>query len=199
MSPRHDWRFAAETRIAPAGDGVPKIEGYAAVFDSDSVDLGGFVERIAPGAFKRSISSSDAMIHAFWNHDSAIPLGSTRSGKLALAEDGKGLHFKLDTARLTPPQLDAIADGDMRMSFGFSVPKGGDTWEERGGSVLRTLNDVTLLEVSPVSMPAYPATSVALRSLDGWQKDADTFDPKLKQAILQMNLRFFLTSRRIAK
>lgn len=142
------------------------IEGYAAVFNSDSVDLGGFIERIAPGAFKRSIESAP-IIHAFWNHDSGIPLGSTRSGKLALSEDANGLHFKLDAKRLTEAQLDAIADGDMRMSFGFSVPSGGDKWEDRaGGGYTRTLTDVNLSEVSVVSTPAYPDTSAALRSLD---------------------------------
>lgn len=156
-----------ELRAAPEGD--RSIEGYAAVFNADSVDLGGFVERIAPGAFQRSIDSAD-LIHAFWNHDSGIPLGSTRSGKLALSEDSNGLHFKLNAARLTDAQYGAIQDGDMRMSFGFSVPKGGDVWEERSGVVLRTLQDVNLFEVSPVSMPAYPDTSVAVRSLEHWRQ-----------------------------
>ena len=146
------------------------IEGYAAVFNSESVDLGGFIERINPGAFKRSIETSP-IIHAFWNHDSGIPLGSTRSGKLTLSEDGNGLHFRLDPKRLTPAQIDAIADGDMRMSFGFSVPRGGDIWEERDGSYLRTLKDVDLAEVSIVATPAYPDTSAALRSLDEARKE----------------------------
>lgn len=183
---KHDWRFAAETRVAPNDAGEHVIEGHAAVFNSDSVDLGGFVERIAPGAFKRSIEG-DGLIHAFWNHDSGMPLGSTRSGKLALSEDSTGLHFRLNASRLTPAQLDAIRDGDMRMSFGFSVPKGGDVWEERSGALLRTLNDVNLFEVSPVSMPAYPATNVAMRSLEGWRNEQRNAAPIIA-ARLRMDL-----------
>jgi HK97 family phage prohead protease len=148
-----------EVRVAPESG---SIEGYAAVFGADSVDMG-FIERIAPGAFKRSIESGE-IIHALWNHNSDFVLGSTRSGKLALSEDSKGLHFRLDASRLTAAQVDAVKDGDMRMSFGFSTRK--DQWEVRDGKDLRTLLDVNLFEVSPVAMPAYPDTSVAMRSLE---------------------------------
>lgn len=163
---RRDFAIA-EVRVQT--DDTPTIEGYAAVFNSDSRDMG-FIERIAPGAFKRSIESGNT-IHAYWNHNSDFVLGSTRSGKLALSEDSQGLHFRLDPSRLTPAQIAAVRDGDMRMSFGFSVPKGGDAWDDRGGKVLRTLTDVNLFEVSPVASPAYPDTSVALRSLDVWKAE----------------------------
>lgn len=148
------------------------LEGYASVFNSDSEDLGGFREQIAPGAFTRSlksVSDGDLVVHALWSHDWSQPLGSTRSGKLTLEEDDTGLRFKLDVTRMTPAQLDAAMDGDVRMSFGFRVLE--QTWEETADQVNRTISDLDLFEVSPVIMPAYPDTSAAIRSLDAWKAE----------------------------
>ena len=147
--------------------------GYAAVFNSDSVDLGGFTEVIEPGAFTRSLNAATAgtvNIYALWAHDDSQPLGSTRKGKLKLTEDERGLTFELDTKRFTPAQLDALEDGELRMSFGFMVRD--QEWRELdNGTVLRTLKDVDLTEVSFVINPAYPDTTAAKRSLDKWQED----------------------------
>lgn len=163
-----DVRVAADAR---------SVEGYAAVFNSNSENLGGFIERINPGAFSRSLSSS-SNIHAYWNHDSNFVIGSTRSGKLALAEDSKGLTFKLNPVRLTDGQLDAIRDGDMKMSFGFRVAPEGDAWDLKPEVALRTLLDVDLFEVSPVSRPAYLDTSAAVRALEDAKRSMAT-DTKL--------------------
>lgn len=167
--------FPVELRVVPDDDGTT-LRGHAAVFGSDSLDLGGFIEHVAPGAFAGSLrraeeNPSEALIHAFWNHDSGIPLGSTRSGKLALREDERGLAFELNAKRLTPAQLDAVQDGDMRMSFGFRTIQ--DKWEQRDGKPLRTLLDVELFEVSLVSQPAYPDTTVAVRSMEEWRSEAE--------------------------
>ncbi len=157
-----------------APDDQPKrATGYAAVFASDSHDLGGFVERIAHGAFVRSLAEAAAgtiNIHALWSHDNSQPLGSTRSGKLTLSEDGYGLRFDLDIARFTPAQLDALRDGDCQMSFGFIVRE--QSWlEADDGTVIRTLIDVDLREISLVINPAYPATDAALRSMSEWRSE----------------------------
>ena len=75
-----------ETRANEA-TGEKTLAGYAAVFDSPSEDLGGFVETISPGAFKRSleaIKAGDLSVQALWSHDWSKPLGSTRGGKLKL-------------------------------------------------------------------------------------------------------------------
>ena len=160
--------FAVEVRADDEG----KLRGHAAVFDSDSLDLGGFIERIAPGAFKRSLDEAKGgrgMIHAFWSHDPAAPLGSVKSGKLSLSEDARGLAFELSPKRLTPAQLDAVTDGDMRMSFGFRTRE--DKWEKRDGKNVRTLLDVDLFEISLVASPAYPDTTVALRSLEQFEAE----------------------------
>lgn len=158
-------------------EAAPMVRGHAAVFNTDSLDLGGFIEQVAPGAFTRSIRAAkdnpvQDMIHVFWNHDSGQVLASTRSGKLTLAEDETGLRFAFPADRLSPAQLSAIEDGDMRMSFGFMTRK--DEWT-RGGPGKpdrRKLLDVDLGEISPVSKPAYPDTAVAVRSHDAFLKAA---------------------------
>jgi HK97 family phage prohead protease len=160
-----------EVRAADS-DGSGKAAGYAAVFNSESFDLGGFIEVIAPGAFARSLTraaSGDINIFALWSHDNSIPLGSTGAGKLRLSEDERGLAFELDTKRFTPAQLDALADNELRMSFGFMVRE--QEWRElEDGTYVRTLKDVELTEVSFVINPAYPDTNAAKRSLDDWRE-----------------------------
>lgn len=141
----------------------PKITGYAAVFDELSENLGGFYERIQRGAFASTLESAD--VRALWNHDSNYPLGRSRAGTLALSEDETGLAFEID-----PPETSYAKDllvsmrrGDVnQMSIGFITVR--DKWEQIGGQVIRTLLEVELFDVSPVTYPAYPTTSATVRS-----------------------------------
>lgn len=162
-----------EVRAKSDDDKTGKATGYAAVFNSDSHDLGGFIERIDPGAFARSLAhaTSGALnIFALWSHDLSQPLGSTGGKRLSLSEDERGLAFELDTSRMNVAQLGALEDNDLRMSFGFSVRD--QEWRELDdGTVIRTLKDVDLMEVSFVINPAYPDTEAALRSLDTWKQE----------------------------
>lgn len=164
-----------EVEFRAPDDKPQRATGYAAVFASDSHDLGGFVERIAPGAFARSLVEAGAEtinVHALWSHDDSLPLGSTRSGKLTLVEDSHGLRFDLDIARFTPAQLDALRDGDCQMSFGFVVRE--QSWlENDDGTVIRTLIDLDLREISFVINPAYPSTDAALRSMSDWRSEEE--------------------------
>jgi uncharacterized protein len=149
-----------EVRAADAGDGM-QFSGYAAVFDSDSEPLP-FVERIAPGAFKRSLKSGRE-VRMFNNHNTDQVLATTRNGSLVLTEDQRGLRVdaKLPDTTLGRDLATLIADGTVHsMSFGFSVPQGGDSWSQDGTS--RVLREVMLHEVSVVQgFPAYPETSGA--------------------------------------
>ena len=147
------------------GDGNTFV-GYAARFNSPSQPLP-FVERIAPGAFARTLRARRD-VRLFINHDSGQVLASKRSGTLRLAEDELGLRVEADL-----PDTQAARDLKelMRrgvvdsMSFGFTVPRGGDRWSEDGSE--RELREVVLHEVSVVTgFPAYEATSAAVRSLD---------------------------------
>ena len=168
------------TDVREAGDGGKYIEGYAIVFESNSVDMG-FIERVAPTALDRSLrdaAAGQANIYAFWSHNTAIPLGSTKSGKLHLEKDARGLKFRLDTSRLSREQVAAVRDGDMQMSFGFCTRS--DVWEKGAdGKDHRTLLDIDLTEVSPVAMPAYPDTSAAIRSLEQHVASAVTTEPEI--------------------
>lgn len=152
-----------EMREALAGSGM-QFSGYAAVFDSPSEPLP-FTEVIAPGAFKRSLASRND-VKLLWNHETGTVLGSTRAGTLQLVEDSTGLKA-IATLPDTQAGRDAatlIKRGDVvNMSFGFTVPKGGDTWSADGQT--RTLNSVRLFEVSVVGMPAYSSTTASVRSL----------------------------------
>lgn len=148
------------------GRGV-KLGGYAAVFDSESVDLGGFTERIARGAFAGSLSKD---VVALVNHNPDKPLARTSAGTLKLVEDERGLGFEAGPLPDTSHARDVAADieaGNIRgMSFAFRTLK--DQWAKVGPQRwLRTLLDVELLDVSPVTWPAYPSTEVALRAQDG--------------------------------
>jgi HK97 family phage prohead protease len=154
-----------ELRDLGEGDGMA-FTGYAAVFNSESEPLP-FIERIAPGAFANSLSSRNE-IKMFVNHDTTRVLASKRAGTLRLSEDAHGLRVEADL----PPTTDGkdlailMRRGDVdSMSFGFSVPSGGDTWSPDGAT--RELREVRLHEVSIVTaFPAYTATSAGVRSLD---------------------------------
>ena len=153
-----------DIEVREAGDGMT-FSGYAAVFNSPSEPLP-FTETIAPGAFRRSLSSRNNVLMLL-NHDPAVPLASTRSKTLSLAEDGTGLRAqaKLPDTSAGRDLSVLLRDGIVNsMSFGFSVPKGGDSWSDDG--MTRTLRSVRLHEVSVVAFPAYAATSASVRSLD---------------------------------
>jgi HK97 family phage prohead protease len=165
METRHvtvnEWEF----REAASGDGM-SFTGYAAVFNSPSEPLP-FTETIAPGAFGRSLKSRNN-VRMLVNHNPEKPLASTRSKTLRLSEDSTGLLVDADLpgdvtyARDLSALLKAgVVDA---MSFGFTVPRGGDSWNEDGSQ--RTLNSVRLHEVSVVTFPAYPATSASVRAID---------------------------------
>jgi len=158
---REERSYKVEMRVE--GGDEPKIRGHAAVFNKLSVDLMGFKEKVAPGAFIQSIENSD--IRALWNHNPDYVLGRNKSGTLSLEEDKKGLAIEI-----SPPDtqwardlMETIKRGDVdQMSFAFQVKK--DSWDETGKESVRTLEEVELFDVSPVTYPAYPQTDVKVRS-----------------------------------
>lgn len=160
-----------ELRTVKEGE-TRKIVGYAAVFNSNSEDLGGWVERIAPGAFAKVLREKQD-VRCLFNHDSNKVLGRTSSGTLKLEEDTKGLRFEC-----TPPDTNEARDvitlidrGDVNQcSFSFRTAyPGGVEWiyPDYPEPAIRTVKEVeTLYDVGPVSFPAYNETEVGLRSID---------------------------------
>jgi HK97 family phage prohead protease len=173
-----------ELRQAENGDGMT-FTGYAAVFNAPSQPLP-FIERIAPGAFKRSLKARND-IKLLWNHDTGAVLGSTRAGTLKLEEDSYGLRV---TATLPDTTLGndvrtLVQRGDVSaMSFGFSVPANGDSWNTDGTE--RTLRSVRIHEVSIVAFPAYEQTAgtAMVRSLDKVATRAEVDVDTLADAML---------------
>jgi|SRR6185369_713162 len=160
-------RFFTATELRTSRTGLsPRIVGHAAVFNQLSEDLGGFREKIAPGAFTETIKTAD--IRALWNHDPNYPLARTKSGTLKLEEDSTGLAIDASLAdtTFTRDLLTWIDRGDVdQMSFGFRVMPDGQKWHLEDGGMVRTLTNVELFDVSPVTFPAYPQTDVSVRSL----------------------------------
>lgn len=160
-------------------DGVRKFVGYAAVFNSLSHDLGGFREKINPGAFKRAIQAQQD-VKALFNHDDNVILGRSSAGTLSLAEDAYGLRYEVPYDETDPDHqrvMSKVKRGDIRgSSFAFRVNgKSGERWERRNENGVdvreRTLLDLDLFDVSPVTTPAYPATDVAVRSMKQWEQE----------------------------
>ena len=159
--------FTNEFEVREDGEGMT-LTGYAARFNEPSEPLP-FIERIKPGAFKRSINSRND-IKLLWNHNTDMVLGSTRAGTLTLKEDEIGLRVVAslpDTSYGRDAKV-SIQRGDVTgFSFGFTVPAGGDSWNADGSE--RTLKSVRLMEVSTgVAFPAYPSTNgtAQVRGLD---------------------------------
>lgn len=151
-----------------------RLRGYAARFDEPSRVLvdpdickGPFIEVIRPGAFARTLRENPD-IRALYNHDRGAPLGRTRAGTLALAEDELGLAFDLtlpDT-QVARDLRESLRRGDIDgcSFYGYVVES---TLEDRPGlPALHTILDVELVEITPATtFPAYPTATVALRSV----------------------------------
>ena len=138
------------------------LSGYVATFGTEA-RIGGFTERIAPGAFKASLASGRDIL-ALLDHKPDSLLGRTSSGTLKLSEDAKGLRFDLQLPD-TQHGRDLIALAERRdlggMSFGFVAT------DEAWAGDTRELRAVDLHEISVVqSWPAYSQTEISLRHRD---------------------------------
>ena len=174
--------------VREESDGM-HLEGYAALFNSRSENLGGFTETIAPGAFRASLKSRND-IKLLWNHDTGAVLGSTRAGTLQLTEDDKGLRVSatLPNTSYGRDAAELVRRKDVTgFSFGFSMPaRGGDSWNDDGTE--RVLKSVRLFEVSLVTFPAYKQTegTATVRGLDKVAKRADVDADALADALLKV-------------
>lgn len=162
--PGFERRMSGECRVDLSDD--RKIRGTAIVFNSESVDLGGFTEVILPEAVDRSLTAD---VRALVDHDSSKIMGRTLAGTLALRKTRAGLAVEIDPPETTYARdiLASVGRGDVTgMSFGFRVLT--DEWRMVDGLPLREILDMHVYEVSIVTFPAYPETdvTVAQRSID---------------------------------
>ena len=144
-----------------ADDGTMRLRGYAAVFNDDSVPLP-FIERIAPGAFRKTLTETPD-VRLLINHE-GLPLARTKNGTLTLTEDDRGLYMDATIADTSEGRdlYTLVERGDVdQMSFAFRVIR--QKWNEDRS--MRTLTEVSLADgdVSVVTYPAYPTTTVEAR------------------------------------
>jgi HK97 family phage prohead protease len=159
-----------ERRAATVAHDGTAIVGRAIVFDTLSEDLGGFREIIESSAVDRTFAEQ-IDVRALVDHDPAKIIGRVKAGTLILEKRSDGLHV-----RITPPDttagrdiLESVRRGDIDgMSFTFGVIRpGGERFEQRQAGLVRIISDMRIVEVSPVTFPAYAATdaSVAQRAV----------------------------------
>jgi len=154
-----------EVRADEEREGPPRLTGHDAVFNQET-RIWDFLEVVAPGAFEDSLKKDD--VRALWNHNPSDLLGRSSAKTLELEEDDVGLRFDLDTpdTALGRDLATLVGRGDVsEMSFGFRVlEESWDRREDEAGEVhVRTLEKVELVDVSPVTWPAYSGTDVSAR------------------------------------
>jgi uncharacterized protein len=156
----------AEMRVADAEGDSPKrtLVGYAAVFDqpTDAMSWFGFREVVRKGAFANAVLTND--VRALLNHDPNLILGRNKAGTLRLSEDDRGLRIEVDLPETSyaVDLLETVKRGDLdQMSFGFRAVKERWTTNDGDNLDLRELLEVELFDVSPVTFPAYPQTTIA--------------------------------------
>jgi hypothetical protein len=165
-----------EFRAEDDADGrLGTLQGYAAVFNEETEIHGwegDFRERIAPGAFRKSLEERGDKIKVLFNHGFDPSIGDKPLGKPSVQkEDARGLYVEVpleDTSYnrdLVPLLKSGALDG---MSFRFSVLR--EEEEDDGGALmLRTLKEIRLYEYGPVTFPAYEATTAGVRARDAYQ------------------------------
>jgi uncharacterized protein len=167
----------AELVVEERAGGKTVITGYASVYDRLSLDLGGFREKILPGAFDKVLARQRGKqdVVALFNHDTNILLGRTSSGTLELSSDDKGLKYSVTPPASRADLIELILRKDLRgSSFSFTVSQvNGDAWSSDDKGSIRSVREVSgLFDVGPVVNPAYPDSSVqaALRSYEAWME-----------------------------
>ena len=170
-----------------AEDDEKVIEGYFAVFNSQTELFPGAFEEIAPGAFDNTLSND---IRALINHDTGFVLGRNKSGTLELKIDSRGLWGRI---KINPFDSDAVnlyervKRGDVdQCSFGFNILSEETDFRD-DGSVKWILKEIDLHEVSVVTFPAYEATGVSARKKDLEEQKKRLLDTKKEQLRRKLN------------
>lgn len=166
---------AAELRFERADDDsgvLGTLEGYAAVFNVDTVIdswEGKFVERIAPGAFRKTLAERGDRVKVLFNHGFDPSIGDKPLGKPeSMREDKTGLKVRvpLDDTSYNRDLVASLRSGALDgQSFRFSVKR--EEWtepDEDKGLPVRTLRELVLYEFGPVTFPAYEATTAGVRA-----------------------------------
>jgi HK97 family phage prohead protease len=163
-------------------DGEPPVlTGISPPWNSMSVDLGGFREQFAPTAFdglvdrKPNDPRGKLDVPFYREHDPALITGRTTNGRLELRKEARGLGYTHSPVQ-TQAGRDLILLVEDRTitaaSFAFTTDPDGESWiEDERGNVTRTVHRASgLYDISAVSRPAYPQSSIGTRSLPLWKQ-----------------------------
>lgn len=181
--------FSEPVGFEKRDDGVNDnvIEGYAAVFNKDSEDFGGWRERIRSGAFS-DVLQDDAF--ALFNHDMNLVLGRNKVN-VTLSQDETGLKYRVELPDTSlAKDLRELVKKDIinQSSFAFTVAE--QEWKHTDGlPSVRTITKIKqLYDVSPVTTPAYKDTTVAARSLEAERPKED--DQQLTADLMDLKINF---------
>lgn len=157
----------AGLELRAGANGADELEGYASVFNQETVIAGLWREEVAPGTFAKTIQEAD--IRALFNHNEEIVLGRNRAGTLILSEDSVGLRsiIKPPDSEWGRPVVVAVRRRDITgMSIAFIPVKQEWYWPDRASKELpkRTMREAKLVDVSPVTFPAFEQTSISVRA-----------------------------------
>lgn len=162
MSNQVEISRSDEGEIELAGN---TVTGYAARFGTTSNDLGGFVERIDPKSFNKTVKESD--VWALFNHSPDHPMAHTGNDTLRLTIDRSGLLYEFEIPG-TPAgaALRSTIDEGLVGGSSFAGRLIRDKWVSRANPPMHQVLEVALRDVGPVVFPGYPDTEPSLKTLD---------------------------------
>lgn len=168
-------RFFNTIDARDEGDGSNTIHGIASEVEKE-YDMGWYTEKVAKGAFDANLEDD---VRALFNHDPNLPLARTTNGSLKLRTDEKGnltYSFKVPDTQFARDLHTNIKSGLVNQSsFAFQIES--QEWIEANSENglekdLRVINKFhKLYDVSPVTYPASPSTTVAARSHESLEKE----------------------------
>lgn len=164
--PGVERRMRAEFRAEVEATGK-LLRGHAAVFDQVAEIFPGYGEELASTAFDEVLKRDDLDVRALFNHNPSLLLGRSSAGTLRLSTDSTGLEFEADLPNTSYANdlRELLSRGDVTgASFGFIPGVMVLSRAEDGGELTTHTSVADLLDVSPVTFPAYGGTDVALRS-----------------------------------
>ena len=175
----------AELHVETRSDGRPAIRGLGIVYNRLSQDLGGFRERIMPGAFDKILGRQRGRVDlvSYFNHDPNMMLGRESAGTLEVTSDGVGVRYVVTPPSTRADVLELVGRKDVKgSSFAFQVSRDGEAWTSDPQGPIREIREAAgLFEMGPVVSPAYVQTSAAvgLRSLEAWRRSIAAERPAL--------------------
>lgn len=189
-------RFTALPVEVRASTDKRTIGGYAAMFERESRNLGGYVEVVDSRAFNKSRGDGWPEVMARYNHEDNMLLGTTAAGTLRLLIDDQGLQYDVDTPESRADVHELVARGDVRQSSFAFITHEDDWGMTEQQFPQRRLLSVRLVDVAPVNTPAYTDSTVALRSLAA-KFDADVAEVRSLAEANDLR-KFFVTTDKAA-